>query len=142
LQCKSPSDGTETSVRLLVEKPEVTLTTSHLRIDGEDFELGDILSAASAREPAPAAGPTLMIMAGLLCLLAGATSAGAITALLGAVLVVAAGAWWRQKRPTYQLRLQIGSAELAPFESEDPAVTERIVAALEEVQGRAQGAPR
>ena len=51
--------------------------------------------------------------------------------LLGVALLVGAAIWWTQKRPSFQLRLQLDDGEATPFESQDEDLVRRVAAALE-----------
>jgi hypothetical protein len=114
-----------------LEAAGVVLTETDLKVAGLRYSLADLAAVDVVREAAPANGPILMTLAGALCLLSIAGAAGLAGGLLGVSLLLGAGIWWTRKRPSFQLRLQLGDDERVPFESQDEEVVRRLAADLE-----------
>ena len=114
-----------------LEAAGIALSETDLTVSGARYGLDDVQAVNVAREPAAATGPILMIVCGALALLSIMGDAGLGGGLLGVALLVGAAIWWTQKRPSFQLRLQLDDGEATPFESQDEDLVRRVAAALE-----------
>ena len=126
------------SQTISLQETDVTLVGSRLTVSGSTYELDEILSVDSFREPAAATGPTLMTVVGVLCLASGAGQAGLGGVLLGAGLLLGAAAWWTQKKPTFKLRLQTAAGEIAELQSPDEDFIHRVRTAIESARSSAR----
>jgi hypothetical protein len=116
---------------------------TRLTVSGSTYELDEILSVDSFREPAAASGPTLMTVVGVLCLSSGAGQAGLNGVLLGVALLLGAAVWWTQKKPTFKLRLQTTAGEATDLQSPDEGFIDRVVTTIESARSSAREiAPR
>lgn len=114
----------------LLEEGEVRLTETDLTVGGERYPLAQVSSATTIREPAPANGPILMLVAGGVCLLGGTGGAGIFGLVSGAILVVVGIAWFTRKKPTFKLRLELPEGEVFAFESPEEPRTRRLADAV------------
>ena len=115
----------------LFEEGDVTLTETDLSVGGERYALEQVSSATMVREPAPANGPILMLVAGAVCLLGGTGGAGLFGLVSGVVLIVAGIVWFTLKKPLFKLRLEVPEGEIYAFECPEEERTQRLTDAVQ-----------
>ncbi len=126
------SEDASTTGRTFFQEGDVAVTSGRLCAAGQSYTLNSVRSVEIFREAPPMAGPVVMAVAGVLSISAVLGEAGARAVLVGAALLVAAGVWWRQKKPSFGIRLHTPDGEATAVESRDPACVERVAAALDE----------
>lgn len=122
---------------ILLDRPSVSLAGDQLVVDGSQYTVAEIRSARVMRMPKAATGPILMIAVGVICFLSVAGEAGLVGAVLGAALLVGAIAWWKMKKPSYQVILATPTGDETPFESPDEDAAKRVLAAVERARAGA-----
>ncbi len=120
-----------------LEGPEVSLEDRALIVSGFRYILSEIKSVEVLRVEKAATGPILMIATGIICLLSAGGDAGLGGALTGVGMIVAAVAWWTQKKPNFQVSLSMEDGEATPFESEDEQVASSVLKAINDARARA-----
>ncbi|MFQ5418475.1 MAG: DUF6232 family protein [Myxococcota bacterium] len=129
---------TPSSPTILLEEPEIRLEEEELVVPGWRFKLPEIESAEIQRVATAATGPILMIAVGAICLLSVAGEGGVARAMLGIGLLIAAAAWWSQKKPFFKVCLRTARGEATAFESPDEKVAARVLATIEAALGSEQ----
>jgi hypothetical protein len=109
----------EPAERALLTEGDLVVTGRWVSSAGARYAIDDISSAVVVRQPPAMAGPIVMATVGTLCLFSMWGAGGRVGGLAGIGLILAAVAWWTQKRPAFVVMLQTKSGEVSVLESAD-----------------------